>query len=119
MKQIKNLEMRKERYLRDGIPIRLGGLAANLARVRSFSENVENSDVVFQLLEESKYFIEWIGRELDIDSAVRLCAMQRQMAVWQLNWASVWNDSNSRKRVATDSARWSTEIIMNSGLLDQ
>ena len=119
MKTINNLEMRKERYLRDGIPIRLGGIAANLSRVKSFSENVENSDAVFQLLEESKYFIEWTGRELDIDSAFRLCAMQRQMAVWQLNWTSVWDDQSSRKRVAADSAKWSMEIIKDSGLLDQ
>ena len=111
--------MRKERYLRDGIPVRLGGLAANLSRVKSFAENPANSDAVFQLLEESKYFIEWTGRELDIDSVVRLCEMQRQMAVWQLNWTSVWNNENFRKSIGTDSAKWSTEILMNSGLLNK
>ncbi len=55
----------KDRYLRDPIPIRLGGIAANLGRVDSFSTNSANRDAVFRLLDESKWFIEWTAAETE------------------------------------------------------
>ena len=58
-----NAQAKKERFLRDPIPVRLGGLAANLARVDSFSQNPANQAAVFDLFEESKYFIEWTAAE--------------------------------------------------------
>ena len=36
----------QERYLRDDLPVRLGGLAANLSRIKSFSVNDASGDVV-------------------------------------------------------------------------
>ena len=48
----------RERYLRDTLPLRLGGLAANLARIKSFSDHPDHYDVVENLLNESKFFIE-------------------------------------------------------------
>ena len=41
---MKNLEAIQERYLRDPLPVRLGGLAANLARVESFSNHAEHRE---------------------------------------------------------------------------
>ncbi len=49
----------KTRYLRDPIPVRLGGLAADLARIGSTSANPNNGRVVQLLLEEARRFIEW------------------------------------------------------------
>ncbi len=40
----------QKRYLRDALPVRLGGLAANLTRITSFSGNIANYDVVESLL---------------------------------------------------------------------
>ena len=36
----------RERYLRDNLPVRLGGLAANLSRIKSFAAQDANRDVV-------------------------------------------------------------------------
>ena len=36
---MKNLDTVRERYLRDPLPVRLGGLAANLSRIASFARN--------------------------------------------------------------------------------
>ncbi len=52
----------RDRYLRDEFPVRLGGLAANLARIKSFSDHPDHRDAVESLLEESKFFIEERGR---------------------------------------------------------
>ena len=59
----------RDRYLKDAIPTRLGGLAANLARVSSFAKNPGNRDAVYLLLDESKWFIEWTAAETEIDTA--------------------------------------------------
>jgi hypothetical protein len=81
-----DIQAKKERFLRDPIPIRLGGLAANLARVNSFSGNSANQAAVFDLFEESKYFIEWTAAETEIDTAADLIDLQLQIAIWQRNW---------------------------------
>ena len=62
----------RERYLRDDLPIQLGGLAANLSRIKSFASHDANREAVESLLEESKFFIEWIAPEAEIDTAAEL-----------------------------------------------
>jgi len=117
--KIKNLDARKERYLRDSLQTRMGGLAANLARVKSFSDSDNNSAVVYLLLEESKYYIEWAGCEMDAETAASLVDLQRKISGWQLRWDSIWSDKDRRKMLAKIAARWSSEILRKSGLLDQ
>ena len=50
--------MIRERYMRDEPPVRLGGLAANLARIASFSDNARHRMPVIGLIVESQHFIE-------------------------------------------------------------
>jgi hypothetical protein len=109
---------KRERYLKDSIPIRLGGIAANLARVQSFSRNSANRDAVFGLFDESKFFIEWTAAETEIETAERLVDIQLQIAVWQRIWNTTWNDDASREQMARTSAGWSREILERSGLMD-
>ena len=45
-----NRSQLRERYLRDPLSVRLGGLAANLARVRSFSDNPAHGEAVARVL---------------------------------------------------------------------
>jgi hypothetical protein len=66
----------QKRYLRDTLPTRLGGIAANLSRVKSFAARVANQEAVASLLEESKFFIEWTAGEADIDTAAELVELQ-------------------------------------------
>ena len=61
----------RERYLRDDLPVRLGGLAANLSRIKSFSANEASHAVVESLIDESKMFIEWTAAQTDRKSARR------------------------------------------------
>jgi hypothetical protein len=114
-----NLAERKERYLRDSVPVRLGGLAANLARVKSFSKNAANREAVFDLFEESKHFIEWTAIEAEIETAGKLVELQIQIAVWQRQWQKIWNDEESRNFVALSSADWSETVLERSGLLNK
>ncbi|MGB3691756.1 MAG: hypothetical protein WA999_03435 [Spirulinaceae cyanobacterium] len=107
----------KERYLQDELPTRLGGLAANLARIKSFSGNVANIDLVKSLIEESKFFIEWTASNAEIETAAKLVEIQIQLATWQWSWESIWVDENKRAFVAEQSQSWSNSVLEMSGLL--
>lgn len=107
----------RERYLRDTLPIRLGGLAANLARIKSFSRNVANYDVVESLLNESKFFIEWTAIETEVDTTAVLVELQIQLARWQCTLAHIWSDPAQRVKVGEQSRLWSERVLEMSGLL--
>jgi hypothetical protein len=106
------------RYLRDELPIRLGGLAANLRRVQSFARNDANCDVVESLLDESKHFIEWTAAEADIDKASELVELQVQLANWQYKLHEIWNDPVRRREVAEQSGSWSDRVLELSGFME-
>lgn len=115
---MKNDTALQERYMRDELPIRLGGLAANLRRVQSFAKNDANRDVVENMLDESKHFIEWTAAEADIDQAAELVELQIQLAHWQYKWHDIWSDPVRRREVAEQSGRWSDRLLELSGLLE-
>jgi len=112
-----NLEMVRERYLRDALPIRLGGLAANLRRIRSFTQHAANRVAVEGLLDESKYFIEWTAAETEVATAAELVELQVQLARWQRNLARIWADPEQRQQVSEQSRVWSDRVLDLSGLL--
>jgi len=107
----------QERYLRDALPVRLGGLAANLRRIQSFSAHDENCDAVAGLIEESRFFIEWTARDTQIETAAELVELQVQLARWLYTWLQIWPDSNLRTQVAEQSKAWSERVLALSGLL--
>lgn len=114
---MKNADTKKKRFLSDPIPIRLGGMAANLARVRSFSKNLANRSAVFDLFEETKFFIEWTASETELSTAAELVELQLQIAIWQLNWDKNWNETDRREQLAESSMAWSQLLLERSGLL--
>jgi len=106
------------RYLRDELPIRLGGIAANLSRVRSFAAHDANREAVASLFEESKFFIEWTAGEADLSTAAELVELQVQLSLWQRAWDKIWQDKAQRQQVASASGQWSQRVLELSGLLD-
>jgi len=107
----------RERYLRDILPVRLGGLAANLARIKSFSDHPDHCNVVESLLNESKFFIEWTASDAGLDLQAELVQLQLQLACWQLNWKRIWNDPVERAAVAGKACTWAERVLEMSGLL--
>lgn len=107
----------RERYLRDDVSIRLGGLAANLKRIRSYANNENNKAVVESLIDESKHFIEWTAHETELEIAAKLVELQLELALWQIKLDKVWFDANQRKRISEIADAWSQQILIASGLL--
>jgi broad specificity phosphatase PhoE len=114
---MKNQAAIRGRYLRDGPPTRLGGLAANLLRIKSFADRNGSHEVVVSLIEESKLLIEWTAGEFEADRAAQLVALQVELAGWQLRWPQVCGDPEARSRVAQRAANWSDRVMEMSGLL--
>ena len=107
----------RERYLRDDVSVRLGGLAANLSRIKSFANNENNKVLVESLIDESKHFIEWTARETEIETAAMLVELQVELAILQIKLDKVWPDTNQRKQISEQSNAWSQQVLMVSGLL--
>lgn len=107
----------RERYMRDDLPVRLGGLAANLSRIKSFSANESSRETVASLIDESKMFIEWTAAQAETETSAKLVELQVQLALWQLQWQNIWADSAKRTEVAEQSRLWSTQVLEMSGLL--
>jgi hypothetical protein len=111
---------RQASFLRQTFPLRLGGLAADLARVASFAE-IRDDAAIESLLEESTAFIEWCAPDLvneQIDQAARLVDIQRGLATWQRLWQKSQHESERRKLIE-QAQNWSDEVLKMSGLLEE
>lgn len=103
----------RERFLRDPLPGRLGSLAADLARIASFSENPKNQRAVASLLEEGKYFAEWAAPDAPLETQAVLAEVQLALAVWERNWRK----GSPVAMMGADAKRKSDELLALSGLI--
>src|SRR6266508_2602443 len=108
------LDARKERYLRDPLPARLGNLASNLARIKSIATHPDLGEAAKRVIRESKYFVEWAGKDADLQVQIELVELQRQLARWQFKW----NEIERQASLAEQAGAWSQKILESSGLLN-
>lgn len=114
---MKDLSAIQARYVRDPLPVRLGGLAADLARIASFSQNPANLGPVADLIREAAHFIEWCAPESDLESRVTLLELQRHLAHWRLWLSHRFSDQTWRDQVIAEAQRWNQRVLEMSGLL--
>lgn len=113
---MKNLKYIHKRYIKDPLSVRLGGLAANLARIDSFSGNYKNHKAVGSLIEESKFFIEWTALDASEDLREKLVDLQIKLALWQRIWPRKAGVSSIRKDFKRMAHKWAGYILAVSGL---
>ncbi len=113
---MKNRTITQESFLQGDVKTRLGRLANNLERIQLLCHHALDREVSEQLLEESKFFIEWTATEVDIDTAAELVAIQIQLARWQRNWKDVWENSILRMQISSQASQWSERVMELSGL---
>ncbi|MBI3596554.1 MAG: hypothetical protein HY203_05310 [Nitrospirae bacterium] len=111
------LDAVRERYMQDGLEIRLGGLAANLARLASFSSRLKNHRSVEYLLEESKWFIEWMVPDASPEMQAELADLQIQLAVWHRAWQQGKLEGGRLDEMIAQAHAWSDRLLERSGLL--
>jgi len=111
-----NKEKKRERYLRDSLPRRLGGLAATLGRISSSARNANDPAVVRGLLEEAKYYIEWTAAETEPETAAELVSMQTLITLWEKGWESAFQNKSQRTLLSVQAKLWSDRALDMSGL---
>lgn len=113
-----NRERKKERYLRDPLPIRLAGLAADFERIASSARHSTGTATVMEMLEESQYYIEWTAAESNPDVAGELVDIQRMIAAWRRAWPEAMNSPAQRTLLSVQAKKWANQVLDYSGVLD-
>jgi hypothetical protein len=114
---MKDWTHQQQRFQRDNVPTRLGNIASNLSHIKSFLDEPSNSELVVNIVEESKFLIEWTAPDMDIDQAAALVDIQRSLSRWQRYWNHIWADAESRNQVAQQAKQASELVLSMSGLL--
>lgn len=114
---MKNKEKIRERFLRDPLSHRLGGLAATLGRISSSARNSTDPNVVSNLLDEAKHLIEWTAAEAEPESAAELVQMQTLLTIWQKAWTDASRNPHQRLLLSVQAKNWSDRAIDFSGLI--
>ena len=112
-----NLDEIRTRYLKEPFNRRLGHLASDLMRVSGFLANIKNRKVVTDILEESKFFIEWTAPDAPSHIQELFSEMQSKLALWHRHLLMVKEDSSEIKELAKSTKRWSAQLVQLSGLL--
>jgi len=113
-----NRERKRERFMRDPLPVRLAGLAADLGRVSSSARHVSGSDSVAQMLEESQYYIEWTAAEAEPRIAAELVDIKRMIGLWRKAWPEASHSRTQRTLLSVQAKKWSDMVLDFSGMVD-
>ena len=114
---MKDMEKLRERYLRDPLPHRLGGLAATLGRISSSARKSTDPKIVSDLLDEAKHLIEWTAADTEPETAAELVQMQTMITLWQRAWAEASQNPAQRLILSVQAKDWSDKAVDFSGLL--
>jgi hypothetical protein len=110
-------EKLRERFLRDPLPRRLGGLAATLGRISSSAKNSSDPAIVASLLNEARYLIEWTAAETEPEIAAELVRIQTNLTLWQHVWSESSKNQQQRTLLSVQAKGWSDKAIDFSGLI--
>ncbi|MCX6058935.1 MAG: hypothetical protein NTW69_12385 [Chloroflexi bacterium] len=114
---MKDKEKLRERFLRDPLSRRLGGLAATLGRISSSARKSSDPIIVSNLLDEAKHFIEWTAAETSPETAAELVHMQTMISLWQRTWSEASQNSKQRVLLSVQAKEWSDKAVDFSGLI--
>ena len=114
---IQNKEKLRERFLRDPLPQRLGGLAATLGRVSSSARSFTDPLIAQAHLQEARYFIEWTAADTEPEVAAELVSIQRLITLWLKAWDKTKHINEQRTLLSVQAKYWSDRALDCSGLL--
>ncbi|HMN29386.1 MAG TPA: hypothetical protein PKE45_14650 [Caldilineaceae bacterium] len=112
-------QQKQKRFLRQPLPVQLGTIAADLARVTSLARHEQISAALDTMLEESLYFIEWTAAKAEPEIAAELVDIQLMIALWRKAWPEAQKHRAQRTLLSVQAKKWSDQILGYSGLLDE
>jgi hypothetical protein len=114
---VKDKEKLRQRFLRDPLPRRLGGLAATFGRISSSARNSTDPVIVSNLLDEAKHLIEWTAADTEPETAAELVQMQTLISLWQRAWDEASHNTQQRTLLSVQAKSWSDRALDFSGLV--
>ncbi|MGJ5633939.1 hypothetical protein [Nostoc sp. CALU 1950] len=112
------LDEKQARFQGENTSHRLGHIASNLARLRTFCDTAYK-EAVESVTDETICFIEWTAAEIEPEYAEELVNIQVQLARWRLTFNSIWSDSSERRNISEQASAWSEQVLDMSGLLSE
>jgi len=109
---------KQARFQSENTSNRLGHIASNLARIRTFC-NSAYKEAVLSVADETMCFIEWTAVEIEPEYAEELVNIQVQLARWRLTFDSIWSDDSKRRQISEQCNIWSGRVLDMSGLLSE
>lgn len=115
---MKDKERKRERYLKDALPRRLGGLSASLGRIASLARYKTDLENVLQMMDECRYYIEWTAAETKPEVASELIDIQVALVMWRRIWSEPQYTQSQRTLLSFQAKKWSDQVLDWSGLLE-
>jgi hypothetical protein len=109
-------EKLRQRFLRDPLSRRLGGMAATFGRISSSARRSQDPLIVTDLLDEARHLIEWTAGETEPEVAAELVRIQTLLTLWQKAWATASQDARQRLLLSVQAKDWSDRLVDFSGL---
>ena len=108
----------RDRYMRDSLPVRIGGIAANLSRIRSFSQDFDSCETVSDLIGETKCFIDWIKPDptMTSDASSALTELAEDLDRWENTCRAAWSTEHNRLAISREAGEWAQHVLQLSGL---
>ncbi len=78
----------------DNTSLRLGHIASNLRRLRTFCHNSYEKGVL-GVISQTKDFIEWTAAEIEPELAEELVNIQVQLALCEITWTNIWSNEKN------------------------
>jgi hypothetical protein len=110
---MKDLDAIKSRYFKESFERRLGHLASDLVKITSFLDNPKNTAAINDIIEESKFFIEWNAPEAPSHLQEFFADIQPRLALWQRHLEK----SEAKQDLKKSAKEWSDRLLKFSGLL--
>ncbi|MEW6367173.1 MAG: hypothetical protein AB1714_21290 [Acidobacteriota bacterium] len=114
---MRDLDRMRERFMRDPLPRRLGGLSASLARIASCARRETGAESALQMMDECRYYIEWSAADADPDLAAELVDIQVELALWRRIWTETQPHPLQRTLLSFQAKKWADRVLDHSGLL--
>jgi hypothetical protein len=95
-----NTLLEQQLFIKNDLPSRLGKLADHLLQIKSLS--VDDAPATLGLIKDCRYLIEWTASEMEIDQAVKLVEIQRQLSSWLFHWQDVCSNKAKLQQVHQD-----------------
>ena len=101
----------KERFDRDPLPVRWGGIASDLLRLSSMAHDGTSDFKTFQdVLNETKLFTEWLAPQVGFKQQETILSLQRELS-------GISSGFSNDRSVEAKARAWSNKVLKISGLV--